>query len=1466
LILLGSFLLLGIVVVILISTSYVQTRIVKQLAQRFEETTKQEITFEDLKLRWDGTLQFQNFYLEDHHQDTLFFIKELKTSLLYFQRLKDSIDLDDLSATGVVFNLKKYKGEATHSLKLLLEKFRKDSVQNGNSLFKLASLNLNQLSFFYQDENKPNSKPIRLDPVNINAKNFTFEDNGLEVLIENLEGTMYSPLGRQVKTKGLVHYEPGTLKLEEWHLDSEQSFLIGSLELMGKNKTLKDFYNQGIISLKTTSSNFDFASLFQNSPLQEFPAANSSFNAHGPLKKLNISELVLTNPFLDFKGSVTLKNILEKKNIEWEINTDSLKVNTIDLASLNVIPPQIKKQLQTINEIDFKGTVLGTQEQLMLNIHSDNTWGNLMISGTLGNGIFSSNAKNKNLSLIGDIRGFDLSKWVAKEMGLTTTANVELSGDFIDKESPNLFWKLKNGSLKNPKLMLDGIAIEGRVEERRLRNTFSINSKAVKLKSDILYDFSKAVPQLTLAANVNHWDLNFIGLQLGSGKRIFKGIVLSDLKGNNLDQLEGEIKISSAAIENENQTVTLNPISISQNIVKNKTLLEIKNTDCISGIAEGRFNTSELRGLFQNTFHQVYPFLPRKEVTPAQKVSFKLKVYKKLLDALYPSFSISENIALRGNINSDRQRSQLVLDAPLMRYNDIQFQQLHFQVDTKNPLYNTFLHVENVSHKYYKGKDFNLISTKLRDTLFFRSEFKGPETAKIPFEVNFYHNREVDGTSHFGFKKSIVPIGNGTWTLNPTDGNNQKISYDLQSQESQLIKLTATSGSQSIEVSGDYLNPNAFRLDLEVKKVQLENLLPKIPNFKIAGKSTIAAKIIRSSTENSLDVTAAVGTFKINEEPLGDLNFSINGNTKLNTYFASLDLVVENEQTLTVKGLWQGLEDPVLNFNFNFNAMDIAFLSPLGKKAINNILGKVGGEVALWGPLNEINHEGSLEWREGGFGIPFLNLNYQLLPTVVNLSNQSFIFKSSEMEDIAEGTTAVLNGSFSHSNFTNWFTDLEISSERMLLLNTSLEPESLFFGQGFLDGLVKLEGPTKNLKISLQGTTEEGTSIKIPWSEDYGLTDTSFVSFINKNNRNRFENEDEKKTLKDIKGVELDFELDVNNKATVEIVIDQETGSYLNGRGAGNLLMEINTNGKFNMWGDFITFDGIYNFKNLGVIDKKFNVKPGGTIVWEGDPIGAQMDLEAVYDVPGGANPALLLDNPNFNKNIPTEVLIRLQGNLLKPDDPIFEIGFPNTSGTVASEINYRLADPQRSQLQAISLLSQGIFINEVSVSMQGITNNLYQKASDIVSNLISEENDKLKIGIDYLQGDKSALLDIATEDRLGFTLSTQISEKILLNGKIGVPVGGLEQTLIVGNVQIDFILNEEGSLRAKVFNKENEFRYIGDELGYTQGVGLSYNVDFNTFKELIQKITTTKNFDTEEFIGGGENKNKEMIKFINKN
>ena len=278
--------------------------------------------------------------------------------------------------------------------------------------------------------------------------------------------------------------------------------------------------------------------------------------------------------------------------------------------------------------------------------------------------------------------------------------------------------------------------------------------------------------------------------------------------------------------------------------------------------------------------------------------------------------------------------------------------------------------------------------------------------------------------------------------------------------------------------------------------------------------------------------------------------------------------------------------------------------------------------------------------------------------------------------------------------------------------------------------------------------------------------------------------------------------------------------------------------GKFNIWGDFIAYEGEYNFKNLSLVDKKFSVKEGGTIVWEGDPLEAQLNIEATYQVPGGANPALLVDNPNFNRKIPTNVTIQLVGNLLRPDDPVFDISFPNTTGILISEINYRLADQQRRQLQAISLLSQGIFISDVSVSFQGITNNLYEKASDMFSSILGTNEGKLNVGLNYLQGEENSAIDLKTEDRIGLTLSTQISDRILINGKIGVPIDGLEETVIVGDVQIDFILNESGSLRAKVFNRENDFRYLGDEFGYTQGMGMSYQVDFDTFQDLILQIT----------------------------
>jgi hypothetical protein len=102
-------------------------------------------------------------------------------------------------------------------------------------------------------------------------------------------------------------------------------------------------------------------------------------------------------------------------------------------------------------------------------------------------------------------------------------------------------------------------------------------------------------------------------------------------------------------------------------------------------------------------------------------------------------------------------------------------------------------------------------------------------------------------------------------------------------------------------------------------------------------------------------------------------------------------------------------------------------------------------------------------------------------------------------------------------------------------------------------------------------------------------------------------------------------------------------------------LFKINTQGKFNMWGDFLPYEGTYNFKYGGLIDKKFDIRKGGSIIWEGNPLRAQLNLEAVYKT--AANPAILLANSSFNSKVPVEVIVGIRGDLASPE-PDYRISY----------------------------------------------------------------------------------------------------------------------------------------------------------------------------------------------------------------
>jgi len=586
-----------------------------------------------------------------------------------------------------------------------------------------------------------------------------------------------------------------------------------------------------------------------------------------------------------------------------------------------------------------------------------------------------------------------------------------------------------------------------------------------------------------------------------------------------------------------------------------------------------------------------------------------------------------------------------------------------------------------------------------------------------------------------------------------------------------------------------------------------------------------------------------VDNFRVNEFLLGSFDATIKGNESLTNYQVNATIKNDDTNSFSAIGDIQVLENQSnIDVNLNFNKFNLLPLNPLLDGILSNIRGDAKGNVKVIGDLNKPDINGNLVLNNAGLGVPYLNVDYAFNDSAsVTLENQTFIFNDIELTDVKYKSKGQLKGTISHVNFSKWSLGLEISTPRLLVLDTKESEEALYYGTGFIGGTAGIKGPTEQLVINVTGVTERGTVFKIPLRDATSFGDNTYIHFVTKEEK-RAKQEGIDIIVNDIEGLELDFDLDLTEDAEVELIIDKNTGHSLKGKGRGGILVEINTNGKFNMWGDFAVFEGVYNFAYGGIIRKQFIVQPGGTIAWEGDPLKAQIDMLAIYKT--SANPSPILDSP-INRSIPVELQIALVGNLEQPE-PEFDFEFPNVNSTIKSELEYRLQTEEEKQNQALYLISTGAFSgNGTGLNISGT---IAERLNGIVNNMFSNGDGKLNIGLNYEAGDNRP--DYQTDDRFGFTLETQISDRVSINGKVGVPIGGRgesqTQTVIAGDVEISFLLNEEGTLRAQVFNKENSIRNFGEDIGYTQGVGIAYNVDFDTFKELLQKLFQKSESDEE--------------------
>ncbi|MDG2371241.1 MAG: translocation/assembly module TamB domain-containing protein [Flavobacteriaceae bacterium] len=1406
----------------LLNTGSIQEKVIQSLTNKISEKYSVNISVNSSELSIEGGIILNDVLLNDHYNDTLIYINNLKTNLKSLDKILDgNVRFTNLQLKGLILNIKKYSNDQINSLQFFLNlvKSKRDTTK---------FLPIISTSFL-----KIQNSEIRLPNISESYKIFNLKSNNFIAGPDFVETSLIDGNFEAFRIKNFsfksdsFKYSGCSVLIDDYILTSDQGKISGNLKYESLAGNVFDYFEKPKIYSNLTISNFKPAKIGMSKKIDPLLTVSANLDVVGTLDSINIKNGKFDFGFLKFEAELKLLNIFSEKE-----NMFSGYVKTTNVV-LSELKNNIKIPVSPI--VDFKKHRI--KKFYVTGNYSSNKW-NINADIETDFGDFKTKLLNSKIdklisnSILVDVKNLNLSKLYNSfpEGFISSNINIKLKNDLFD-------WKIREGYFTTSNFAPIQFSLNGLGNFKKGNLSLSSSNGLEVPFSQFEYDFSSKVKKLSSVINLESYNLSSINNKIGGGKAILSGVFKSKIEGESIDKSSIILTVQNLQLQHKNGLLNSSDLylnSFNKNGVRNFSII---NSSWLSGEAIGRFDLSKTKILINNALSETFPIIPKLNLSKPQEMKFDFTLSKELVNILNTDIESTENFNLVGYLNSDEYKSYLDIEVPFFQYQDFFGQGLKANINNKSSNRGSEFVINKFIYKNSNFGEFLLGSKRKKNKLSINVQLKPLLEKGNGFNLSFDVSRLGNNMNVLNLTDSSIIYNNGNWNLKELE--NEPIIYDYKNNSIEFNNFKLTSENSEIKVKGFYKGLRNFDIDLSFHKVNLNHLVKHNENFTTEGLFNSSWRIKRTSMDNSMKGFLSSSEVYINNVFIGEIDLNINGNTELNSYAIDWNLVNNNINTFSGTGNFiLDNNSSKLDLDILFSKFDISFSSPLAK-SMSNIRGYLDGGLNIWGDFSNLQNSGLISLTDSGFSIPYLNIDYSLTSTTeLNFYNNILEILPTELSDNIFDTKANFKAKFSHLNFKDWNMDLLLDSNGLLLLNKKETPDVLFYGEGFLSGDISMKGPTKNPQLELVGLTAPGTSIKIPWKDTQEISDISFITFVDKKSKSKSTKLKKLEPLNnEVRGLEMFFELDINPDAAVKIVIDQSSGSYLSGRGVGKLLMETNTKGKFNMWGDFSTSDGIYNFKNLGLLDKKFNLEPGGTIVWDGNPLGAQMNLNALYQVPGGANPAILLDNPNFNKKIPTEVGIHLQGNLLKPDNPIFEIFFPNTSGTVVSEINYRLADPQRSQLQAISLLSQGVFINDVSVSVQGITNNLYEKASDIFTSIIGDNDEKLKVGINYLQGDRNPDLDIFSEDRLGLTLSTQVSDKILINGKIGVPVGGVNETLIVGDVQIDFILNEDGSLKAKVFNRENEFRYIGDKLGYTQGMGISYNVDFNNFKELINKI-----------------------------
>ncbi|RZK04460.1 MAG: translocation/assembly module TamB, partial [Flavobacterium sp.] len=633
---------------ILLSLPFVQTKIGDYVTNMLNEDFGTDIDIEQVSISIFGGVKLKTVMIKDHHKDTLIFANRIKTNILDISKAIDGdLLFGDIRLDGLVFNLKNYKGEDNTNLDRFIALFDDGKPSTSKKKFLLQAKNayFTNSRFMVIDENI--AVPVSVDFTKLNASLNNFKIFGPDVTAKINKMSFKDHRGLFVENlSSKFSYSKTSIVLEELDLKTKESFFKGEVVLKYSRKDFADFNNRVVFDVKideselaTNDIRYFYDELGKN---QKF---DLKAKIDGTLNNITFKNLKL----IDEKnsqiiGNVNFKNLLGKGEQEFYMKGDFYKVssNYNDLVTLlpNVLGKKLPTSLQNLGQFNLVGTMEITKKTIATDFFMSTRIGNIKSN------LEMTDIDNiDNASYVGNIEldNFNIGNFLGiKEIG-KVSLNLDVDGKGFTKKYLNTLVSGKVSKLYYNKYTYTNINVDGNFKTPIFKGRLNINDPNLLMDFDGLVDLSKKDLRYDFHTKIDYADLKKLNFMKDSIS-VFKGDIVMNISGNNIDNLAGIVKISQTAYQNQKDNYIFDDFTLESSFDENRErTITINSPDIIEGKLVGKFKFNQLLKMAQNAAGSLYANYEPYKVSKGQYLKFNFSIYNKIIEIFYPGIEVGAN-------------------------------------------------------------------------------------------------------------------------------------------------------------------------------------------------------------------------------------------------------------------------------------------------------------------------------------------------------------------------------------------------------------------------------------------------------------------------------------------------------------------------------------------------------------------------------------------------------------------------------------------------------------------------------------------------------------------------------------------------------------------------------------------------------------------------------------------------------